>query len=122
MTGWALRLLVLGAVVSSAFLVAWLWSRRNPRVESGGLTPGLTVITGPDCRLCDPAVAALHRAGAVVTIVDDEGLRARLKVRSLPTAVVVAAGGEIVARRSGRAVIDDALALAEAAAVSAVKK
>ncbi len=121
MTGWALRLLLLALVLAGAFLVAWVWSRRNPRVESDGLAPGLTVITGPDCRLCDPAVAALRRAGAVVTIVDDEALRAQLKVRSLPTAVVVTAGGEIVARRSGRAVIDDAAALAEAASARAVR-
>jgi hypothetical protein len=110
-----LRAGILIVVMGGAFAAVALTSRRNPGVAKMVLAPGLTLVSGPGCRLCEPAVQALRRAGARVEVTEDAELRDSLSVRALPTAFVVAADGEVIMRRSGRAVISDAAALAAAA-------
>lgn len=103
------RIALLALVVTLAWVIVQLWERRRPVLA--GLQPGITVITGPDCRLCDPAVAALRRAGVEPAIVDVADL-GDAGYRSLPTAVVVDRAGRIVAARSGRLAVSDAATLA----------
>jgi hypothetical protein len=106
---------ILVAVMGGAFAAAALTSRRNPAVAAMPLQQGLTLISGPGCRLCEPAVQALQRAGASVVVTEDPEIRDQLGVRALPTAFVVDANGAVIMRRSGRTVISDAAALAAAA-------
>ena len=111
-----LRAGVLLAVLAGAFVAVGLFERRNGTEGTVRLSSGLTLISGPGCRLCEPAAEALRRAGAQVSITEDPALREELRVRSLPTAIVVDDAGQVVMRRSGRSVITDAGALAQAAA------
>ncbi len=107
-----LRVALLVGLAAVASLAVGRWERR-PGDTPAGLRPGVTVITGPDCRLCDPVVRALRRAGAEPWVVDVAELPpGALGASSLPVAVVVDAGGQVVLRRAGRAALDDATALA----------
>lgn len=115
MIEFVLRAGILIVVMGGAFAAVALTARRNPSGTAPSLAPGLTLISGPGCRLCEPAVQALRRAGARVEVTEDPELREALSVRALPTALVVDADGEVIMRRSGRAVISDAGALAAAA-------
>jgi hypothetical protein len=56
------RLLILALVVAVALLGVHVRERRRPR--NVRMRPGHHVLTGPDCRLCDPLLAALDDAGA----------------------------------------------------------
>ncbi len=84
-----------------------------------GLPAGLVLVTGPDCKLCAPALRALQAAGADPTVVDVADAREVVGlVTSLPTALVVGDGGAVLARRAGRSVITDAETLAAASFVA----
>lgn len=98
------RLLVLSVVLG----VALLWVAWRERRTAGGVTvrSGITVFTGPDCRMCPGLLASLDSAGANYRLVDVS--REHVPgIRSLPTVVVAHAGGEVALRRSGRAAITD---------------
>jgi len=115
MTGLVIRGVVLAAVVLGAFIAVRLWERRRGRVSSG-FAPGITVVTGPDCRLCEPALDAIRSGGTEPSIVDiATGRRALGPISSLPVAVVASANGNLVLRRSGRSVITDAAEIVRAA-------
>jgi hypothetical protein len=106
------RLLVIAAVGGGAWLLAG-WLQRRPGRSQPGLPLGLTLITGPGCRLCGLVERALRRAGVVPRIVDVEFAQLPgYPIRSLPVAVVVDGDGEVVMRRAGRSALDDALKLA----------
>ncbi len=109
MTALALRAAMLAAVLVAAALAVRSWERRRgPR--RAVLPPGLTVVTGPGCRLCGPVLAALRRAGAEPLIVDVSSTP--VAVASLPTALVVGERGRVILRRAGRSALDDAPLLA----------
>lgn len=114
------RLVVLAVVFGLALgWVAWR-ERRTP----GGVTvrAGITVFTGPDCRMCPGLLASLDGAGAGYHLVDVSRTHAP-GIRSLPTVVVADAGGEVAIRRSGRAAVTDLpVILAVAAGGGAVRE
>lgn len=114
------RLLILLAVLGLA--LAWV-ALRERRTPSGVVVrPGITVFTGPDCRMCPGLLASLQRAGASYHLVDVSTVHAP-GVSSLPTVVVADAGGEVVMRRSGRAAVTDlSTILAVAAAGGAIRE
>jgi hypothetical protein len=106
------RVVVLLLVLVAAFLVVRVVQRSRPRGAAVG--PGITVVTGPNCHLCDSAVAALDAAGAPYLLATSSDI-AGLTVRSLPTVLVADRFGEVLLRRSGRAaVIDMAIILSVA--------
>ncbi len=110
-----LRIALVVALVGAGYLAAGLVERRRLRTVPG-LAPGLTVFTGAACRLCAPALAALQARGVEPRVVDASAAPPSLgTIRALPLAVLVAEGGEVVMRRSGRSVITDAPDLAAAA-------
>ncbi len=117
MSGLLVRFVILAAVVvAPAGIVAIGRRRPGRRREAAGLPQGLTVFTAPGCRWCGPALSALADRGATPKVVSAphpafDGLR----VRSVPTAVVVDGSGMVVMRRSGPVVVSDAGALAAAA-------
>jgi hypothetical protein len=76
----------------------------------------VTLLYGPDCRLCEPARAALTASGIEVRVVEvgDAGRRSG-PVMSLPTAIVVDGTGAVVLRRAGRSVITDLAQIVAAA-------
>jgi hypothetical protein len=114
MTALLLRIILLVAAVFGVGLVLRLGLNTGRRRVS--LPAGLVLVTGPDCKLCAPALRALQAAGAVPTVLDVANTRADVgPVTSLPTALVVGDGGAVILRRTGRAVIGDAAALVAAA-------
>lgn len=117
-----LRAVLVLLVVGTVFAVTGAASRRRGPRARLSLAPGIVVVTGPGCRLCGPAIAAIERAGGEPRLVDvSDPAVAVLGVRSLPTAVVVDGDGTVAMRRSGRSAVDDAAALvAGAAAVQAL--
>lgn len=114
------RLLVLSVLAGLTLgWVAWR-ERRTPRGFVA--RPGITVFTGPDCRMCPGLLASLEREGASYHLVDVSRVHAP-GVSSLPTVVVADAGGEVVMRRSGRAAVTDlSTILAVAAAGGAIRE
>jgi hypothetical protein len=97
------RLLILAAAGALAWLIVDLWERRSVG-RSQVVGSGLTLITGPDCRLCPLAVAATDDAGVPVTIVDI-GSVDDPSIKSLPTVLVADRSGVVIASRSGRSAI-----------------
>lgn len=98
-----LRLVLLALTLAAAFGGAALFQRRRPRARTG-LPPGLVLVTGPGCGLCEPARQALLRAG-IEPITVDVGEAPDVGVRSLPTLLGVDEEGRVVWRRSGRAAV-----------------
>ena len=116
MTGLVVRALVLVVVVVGAFWFVGVGERRRGRGR-GGFPPGLVLVTGAECTLCEPAKRALRAAGAEPRTIDIADLdRETLAVSALPVALIVGSDGEILMRRSGRSVISDAPRLAGAVA------
>lgn len=98
------RLLILLAVLGLALVwVAW----RERRVRGGvGARSGMTVFTGPNCRMCPSLLTSLDRAGVSYHLVDVSSQPAP-DVSSLPTVVIADTDGEVTLRRSGRAALTD---------------
>jgi hypothetical protein len=118
MTELALRIALLAALLAIALLVSRWASRRRGRVTVTSLPPGITVVTGPHCRLCGLALDAIRFALPDLTPHVIEGPRALLedlRIRSLPTVLVVNEEGEVLARRNGHAAVREARSLGEAA-------
>lgn len=114
------RVLVLVVVICVALTVVAVWERSRPRRLR--ISPGITVFTGPDCRLCPSLLAALDAAGAVYRTLD-VAARPMAGVRSLPTVLVADASGGVALRRSGRsAVADIDLIIAVAATGGSLKE
>lgn len=114
------RLLVLLA----ALTLALLWVRWRERRRPSGLrmAPGITVYTGPDCRLCAPLLGELERVGAVYRLIDVSREPAA-GIGSVPTVVVADQAGDVVIRRSGRSAVTDLdSVLAVAASGGAVRE
>lgn len=110
------RLLILVALIGSAYLTVAFGERRT-RPMHAGLNAGITIVTGPQCRLCDPAVAALQSRGATPQVLDVSDIPASLgPIRGLPVAILTDHDGQVIMRRSGRSIITDAAQLAGAAA------
>lgn len=108
----ALRVALLVGALAAAWLAVAAWERRRGAPRPA-FRAGLTVITGPGCRLCEPVVRELRRCGAEPWVVDVAELPpGALGASSLPVAVVVDGAGDVVLRRAGRAALDDAGALA----------
>lgn len=106
------RLAILALVLSAAWLLIWLWERRTTATPA--LRPGITVVTGPQCALCEPVVRAIRRADPEADLrVVDVAQMEDASIRSLPTVFVVDEVGELRLRRSGRAALDDAVVIAE---------
>lgn len=103
------RLVVLVLAVGLAFGVVAVVERRRGRTAVA-LPAGVTLVTGPGCRLCAAAARALTAAdpGLAVRVVDVAELTDG-SVRSVPTVIVADGSGGIVLRRSGRAAISDAV-------------
>ncbi|MEX1004282.1 MAG: hypothetical protein WD990_08555 [Acidimicrobiia bacterium] len=99
------RLVILLAVVGLALALVWAWERTKPR--RARIDPGITVITGPDCRLCPALILALDVAGVEYRRVDVSVEAAPAGVRSLPTILVADSAGAVAIRRSGRSAIAD---------------
>lgn len=114
------RVLILLVVLGLALgWVAWRERRRPGRVA---VRPGITVFTGPDCRMCPGLLAALDRAGASYHLVDLSREHAP-GISSLPTVVVADATGQVALRRSGRSAVGDvSTILAVAAARGAIRE
>lgn len=114
------RLIILVAVVGLALAVVTVRERLRPRRLQA--KPGITVFTGPDCRLCPPLLVLLERAGADYRLVDVTTVPGS-GIRALPTVVVADARGDIALRRSGRsAIVDVETILAVAASGGSVKE
>jgi hypothetical protein len=111
------RLLILALVVAVALLVLHVRERRRPR--NVRMQSGINVLTGPDCRLCDPLLAALDDAGADYRLWDVTHEHLPLTVRSLPTVLVADRHGDVVLRRAGRAAIVDLGTILDVAGLSA---
>lgn len=110
------RLLILAVLISGTYLAVGFAERRTRSVRAG-LDAGITVVTGPHCRLCDPAVSALQSCGAIPQVLDVSDIPASLgPIRGLPVAILTDHDGQVIMRRSGRSIITDAEQLADAAA------
>ncbi len=108
-----LRIAIVAAVVLIAFLVVGIWTRRRGRSVKTTLPAGITVVIGPDCRLCRPAIDALRHVDQgidyhVVDVGRPDADTGGLAVKSLPTVVVVDEKGRVLVRRSGHSAINDA--------------
>jgi len=113
--GLVVRASVLVLVGGGAFLLVALWQRR-PGPAQMPLPAGITLVTGPGCTLCGPVERALRRAGVDPTVAEVGSLDLPgPQIRSLPVAFVIDDRGEVVMRRSGRAALEDAAALAACA-------
>ena len=99
------RFVILLAVVGLALAVVWARERLTPRGTQ--VSPGITVVTGPDCRLCPALVLALDVAGVEYRRVDVATEAAPAGVRALPTILVADSAGAVVIRRSGRSATAD---------------
>jgi hypothetical protein len=110
------RLLLLALVIGLVALVVAALERRRGPVRPGTLRPGVTVVTGPGCTLCPPTLAALEARGITPAVYDVSRAPAGLgTVMSLPSVYVVDDQGEVVLRRSGRAALAAADAIARLA-------
>ena len=110
------RLLILVALIGGAYLTVAFGERRT-RPMHAGLNAGSTIVTGPHCRLCDPAVSTLQNLGATPRVLDISDAPASLgPIRGLPVAILTDHAGQVIMRRSGRSIITDAEKLADAAA------
>jgi hypothetical protein len=113
MTGLVVRVALLVVAVVGVGLILRLTLNAGRRRVS--LPAGLVLVTGPDCKLCAPALRALRAAGVNPTVVDvSDAPDVVGLVTSLPTALVVGDRGAVLARRAGRSVITDAETLAAA--------
>ena len=111
-----IRVALVALVLAAAWTAAAVLERHRGR-RGGGLSPGVTLVTGPDCRLCEPAERALSEHGVAFETVDLSAVRERIGgVMSLPVALVVGDDGSIRLRRAGRSVITDAAEIAAAVA------
>jgi hypothetical protein len=99
------RLLILLAVIGVALAIVWAWERMRPR--RARIDPGITVVTGPDCRLCPGLILALDVAGVEYRRVDVAMASPPAGVRSLPTILVADDNGIVAIRRSGRSAMAD---------------
>ena len=99
------RLVILLAVLGVALAMVWARERVKPR--RARLDPGITVVTGPDCRLCPALILALDVAGVAYRRVDVAMESAPGGVRALPTILVADAAGTVAIRRSGRSAMAD---------------
>lgn len=99
------RFMILLAVVGVALALVWVRERMRPRRMR--MDPGVTVVTGPDCRLCPALILALDAAGVVYRRVDVATEPAPAGVRALPTILVADNAGTVAIRRSGRAAMVD---------------
>lgn len=107
------RAVVLVAALAVVFAAIWLLERRRGSARSA--TPGLTLVTGPDCTLCPLAIKALQETGMPYRVVDVS--RAEdLDVRALPTLLLIGTTGQVEWRRTGRSAVTMAARLAEAPA------
>lgn len=115
------RGLFLLLVLGLALIVVWFRERSHPRTRL--VPPGITVLTGPDCRLCGPLLRALDELGADYRLLDVTRDPLPLAVNSLPTVLVGDGLGALALRRTGRAAISDlSTILAVAAAGGSVKE
>ena len=99
------RLLILAVAVGVGLVVVVVRERIRPR--SHHHLPGITVYTGPDCRICPPLLAMLDGADVAFHVFDVSRTEPPFTVRSLPTVVVADESGEVVLRRSGRSTVTD---------------
>ena len=99
------RFLILLAVVGVALAAVWVRERMRPRRAT--VDPGITVVTGPDCRLCPALVLALDVAGVEYRRVDVATEPPPAGVRGLPTILVADNAGAVAIRRSGRSALAD---------------
>ena len=110
------RLLFAMALFGLAWLAVGWWERRKG-IQVKGVSPGVTMFTTDDCRICPLALETLADAGVPVTIRSAlDPLAEALAVRSVPTLVVADREGYVTLRRSGRAVITDVRSIASALA------
>lgn len=115
-------MIVRSLVVLAAFALVWLavgrWERRRG-AQAAGVSPGVTMFTTDDCRICPLAIETLAGAGVPVTVRSArDPLAEALAVRSVPTVVVADGQGQVTMRRSGRAVITDVRSIAAALAAT----
>ena len=99
------RVIILLLVLGVALGIVWIRERAKPR--RARIAPGITVVTGPDCRLCRTLVRALDEAGADYRRIDVDRDPAPIGVRALPTILVADGAGSVAMRRSGKAAISD---------------
>jgi hypothetical protein len=99
------RLLILVIAVGVGLAVVVVRERMRPR--SIDHRPGITVYTGPDCRICPPLLAMLEGAGVPFRVFDVSRTDPPFAVRALPTVVVADESGEVVLGRSGRSTVTD---------------
>lgn len=115
------RLLILLAVVGVALAAVWVRERMTPRHAT--LEPGITVVTGPDCRLCPALILALDIAGVEYRRVDVAMEEPPAGIRALPTILVADSAGTVAIRRSGRSAMADLdTVLAVAAAGGSIRE
>lgn len=105
-----LRLAAVVALTLVAFVAVSFWEKRR-LAPVAGIGTGMTLVTAAHCQLCPAAILAARSSGVEVNVVDIGSLAGR-SITSVPTALVVDAGGKLIARRSGRSVVADMATLA----------
>ena len=99
------RAVILALVVAAAFLVVWVSERLRPRGAS--LRPGITVVTGPDCRLCGQVLDRLEQRAIAHRRIDVADVGRQMTIRAVPTVLVADRTGAVVLRRAGKSAIAD---------------
>lgn len=108
------RALILVVIIGVALAVVELRERRL--LPAARVMPGITVVTGPGCRLCPPLLAALDASPATYRLVDVARTPPPEGVRAMPTVLVADEWGKVFLRRSGRSAVTDVETIVAAAA------
>jgi hypothetical protein len=112
-----IRVLLVSALLGMAYGAIRVIERRS-HLTTSPFRPGLTLVVGPGCTLCEPAERALKAFGALPEIIDVSDAPPAVVSLSLPIAIVTNRDGAVVMQRSGRSAIVDASEIAESAAAA----
>lgn len=116
-----LQLVVVAAALGGAFAAVRGMNRVTFSGDSGfacPLPPGVTLVTNPECAVCDDSLVALREelGHEPNVMVGPPALLESLDITAVPTVFVVDSKSRVVMRRSGRVAKAEAGRIAAAAA------